>query len=205
MLNYIWGFMIVIGIIFGALNGTLPDMADAMLNSGKEAVTLCITMLGVISIWTGLMEIAQETGMIDGAAKKLESFVTFMFPDIPKGHEARGYISTNIIANMLGLGWAATPAGLRAMESLAELEKTRVCKVRGNVEQSDIHRTASKEMCTFLVLNISSLQLIPVNMIAYRGQYGSVNPTAIIMPALIATGISTIAAIIFCKCMAVRE
>jgi spore maturation protein A len=91
------------------------------------------------------------------------------------------------------------------MESLAEFEKTRVCKVRGGAEQTDIHRTASKEMCTFLVLNISSLQLIPVNMIAYRGQYGSVNPTAIIMPALIATGISTIAAIIFCKCMAVRE
>jgi spore maturation protein A len=104
MLNYIWGFMIVIGIIFGALNGTLPDMADAMLNSGKEAVTLCITMLGVMSIWTRLMEIAQETGMIEGAAKKIEPFITFMFPDIPKEHKARGYISTNIIANMLGLG-----------------------------------------------------------------------------------------------------
>lgn len=205
MLNYIWGFMIIIGIVFGALNGTLPEMADAMLNSGKEAVTLCITMLGVMSIWTGLMEIAQEAGIIEGATKKIEPFINFMFPDIPKGHEARRHISTNFIANMLGLGWAATPAGLRAMERLADLEQERIKKKGGDLSRHNINRVASKEMCTFLVLNISSLQLIPVNIIAYRGQYGSVHPTAIIVPALIATCISTIVGIIFCKCMVVRE
>ncbi len=204
MLNYIWGFMIIIGIIYGAINGTLPDMADAMLDSGKEAVTLCITMLGVMSIWTGLMEIAKEAGIIEGATKKIEPFISFMFPDIPKGHGAREHISTNCIANILGLGWAATPAGLRAMESLADLEKEKSKEKRNTMSRYEPNRVASKEMCTFLVLNISSLQLIPVNMIAYRGQYGSVNPTAIIVPAMIATCISTIVAIIFCKCMVVR-
>lgn len=191
MLNYIWGIMIVIGIIFGAFNGTLAGMADHMLNSGKEAVALCITMLGVMSIWTGLMEVAKEAGIIDGAAKKLDPFIRFMFPKLPKGHEAREHITTNIIANMLGLGWAATPAGLRAMKSLGELNHNS--------------HIASNEMCSFMVLNISSLQLIPVNIIAYRSQYGSVDPTAIIVPALIATFFSTFIGILFIKCMAVRK
>lgn len=191
MLNYIWGFMIVIGIVFGAFNGTLSNMADYMLDSGKEAVALCITMLGVMSIWTGLMEVAKNAGVIDGAAKLVDPLIRFLFPSIPKEHEAREHITTNIIANILGLGWAATPAGLRAMKSLGELNHN--------------HYVASNEMCAFLVLNISSLQLIPVNIIAYRSQYGSVNPTAIIMPSLIATVFSTIVAIIFIKCMAVRK
>lgn len=191
MLNYIWGIMIVIGIIFGAFNGTLAGMADHMLNSGKEAVALCITMLGVMSIWTGLMEVAKEAGIIDGAAKKLDPFIRFMFPKLPKGHEAREHITTNIIANMLGLGWAATPAGLRAMKSLGELNHNS--------------HIASNEMCSFMVLNISSLQLIPVNIIAYRSQYGSVDQTAIIVPALIATFFSTFIGILFIKCMAVRK
>lgn len=105
--------------------------------------------------------------------------------------EAMGYIATNLIANILGLGWACTPAGLKAMEELEKVEKKRL--------GVDNLKQASKEMCTFLIINISSLQLIPVNMIVYRTQYGSVTPTAIILPAIIATSISTLVGVIFCK------
>lgn len=191
MLNYIWGFMIIVGILFGALNGTIPDITDAALNSAKDAVTLCITMTGVMSLWVGLMEIAKNTGLIRSLTRKLQPFIDFMFPNIPKGHIAREHISTNIIANILGLGWAATPAGLKAMEALQELNKGK--------------NIASTEMCTFLIINISSLQLIPVNVIAYRSQYGSVNPVGIVGPALLATICSTLAGILFAKIMAVKK
>ncbi|MFT3984676.1 MAG: nucleoside recognition protein [Lachnospiraceae bacterium] len=190
MLNYIWAFMILIGILYGALTGTIHTMGNTMIDSGKEAINLCITMLGVVSLWTGLMEVAKEAGIIDAMIGKLDPFIRFLFPHLPKGHKSREYIATNIIANILGLGWAATPAGLKAMEALAQLEE----------ERGSPNRTvASNEMCTFLVLNISSLQLIPVNIIAYRSQYGSVNPSAIIGPGILATLFSTVIAIIFCK------
>ena len=133
---------------------------------------------------------------------KLSPFISFMFPNLPKQHKARDFISMNIIANVLGLGWACTPAGLKAMEELAKLEAERGTvgylndgkEVGGKRE-----RVASNEMCTFLILNISSLQLIPVNMIAYRSQYGSVNPAEIIAPAIVATLISTLVAVVYCK------
>ena len=135
------------------------------------------------------MEIATKAGIIRGLSHLLRPVIHFMFPNIPKRHKANEYITTNVIANMLGLGWAATPAGLQAMEALGELQEERG-------EQRGI---ASDEMCTFLIINISSLQLIPVNMIAYRSQYGSVNPTAIVGAGLVATTISTLAGCIFCK------
>ncbi|WP_075717583.1 nucleoside recognition domain-containing protein [Roseburia sp. 499] len=187
MLNYLWGFMILIGIIYAALTGNLTSVTDAALDSAREAVTLCITMVGVMSFWVGLMRIAENSGIISGAAKKLDPFLRFLFPGIPKGHKANEYISTNMIANIFGLGWAATPAGLKAMEELGKLNHHR--------------KTASKDMCTFLIINISSLQLIPVNMIAYRSQYGSANPTRIVGPAIIATLLSTFAGILFAKLM----
>ncbi len=112
MLNYLWGFMLLVGIVYGAFQGRLPDLTTAALDSAKDAVSLCITMTGVMSLWVGLMEIAQKSGMIRQAAGKLQPFISFMFPEIPKGHRAREYITTNIIANIFGLGWAATPAGL---------------------------------------------------------------------------------------------
>lgn len=187
MLNYLWGFMILIGIIYAALTGNLPAVTDAALDSAREAVTLCITMVGVMSFWVGLMRIAENSGIISGAAKKLDPFLRFMFPGIPKGHKANEYISTNMIANIFGLGWAATPAGLKAMEELGKLNHHS--------------KTASRDMCTFLIINISSLQLIPVNMIAYRSQYGSTNPARIVGPAIIATLVSTFAGIVFAKVM----
>lgn len=196
MLNYIWIFMIIIGIVYGSFTGQMAEISGGVIDSSKEAVQLCITMLGVVALWTGIMQIAQDSGLVESLTKKLKPVLKFLFPRIPEKHPAMSYISLNCIANILGLGWAATPAGLKAMEALAELEKER-----GNVEylQKDKERTASNEMCIFLILNISSLQLIPVNIIAYRSQYGSVNPTAVIAPAIVATFLNTVVAIVYCK------
>lgn len=196
MLNYIWAGMILIGVIYAAFTGNMSAVTNAALDSAGEAISLCITMAGVMALWMGLMEIGQQSGLVDRLTKGIAPFLNFMFPRIPTGHPARGYIATNIIANVLGLGWACTPAGLKAMEALAELEKER-----GNPQYLDSGkvRSASNEMCTFLIMNISSLQLIPVNMIAYRSQYGSVNPAIIVGPAIVATAVSTVAAVAFCK------
>ena len=173
MLNYLWGFMIVIGIIVGVLNGKIDAVSTATINSAKEAITLCITMLGIMSLWTGIMQVAKATGIMDALTKALYPILRLLFPDIPKGHPANEYIASNMIANILGLGWAATPMGLKAIGELQKLNKN------GD--------TASTDMCTFLIINISSLQLIPVNIIAYRSQYGSVSPTEILGAALVAT------------------
>lgn len=184
MLNLLWAGMILVGICYGGFTGNMAAIGNGALESAREAVSLSITLLGVISMWTGLMEIAQVSGIISGASKVMSPLIRFLFPDIPKDSKASEYITTNFIANIFGLGWAATPAGLKAMEELAKISKSPV---------------ASNAMCTFLVINISSLQLIPVNMIAYRTQYGSTNPAAIVFPAIIATTIGTLVAIIYCK------
>lgn len=197
MLNYIWAFMIIVGIIYGSLTGNIKEVSNAALDAAGEAVALCITMMGVMALWVGLMEIAQTSGLIRKLTNGIQPFISFMFPRIPKNHIAREYISTNIIANVLGLGWACTPAGLKAMEELAKLEAERGNPAYGGTGGKE--RVASSEMCTFLILNISSLQLIPVNMIAYRQQYGSVNPAGIIAPAIAATFMSTAVAVVYCK------
>ena len=177
----------------------------------KEAVTLCITMTGVMSFWMGLMRIAERGGVIAGLSRKLKPVLRFLFPQIPPEHVVNEQIAANMIANIFGLGWAATPAGLKAMESLEELEESRRKEMgteNGAAKRKKGHQTkpapvprgtANAEMCTFLIMNISSLQLIPVNIIAFRSQYGSVNPAEIIGPAILATVISTITAVIFCK------
>lgn len=187
MLNYLWGAMVIIGIVYAALTGTIHKVTEGAMSGAKDAVTLCITMLGVMSFWTGLLEIAKEAGLVKALNRKLQPFINFMFPELKEEETATAHISTNIVANILGLGWAATPAGLNAMTELSRINKTP--------------GIASRSMCTFLILNISSLQLIPINMIAYRTQYGSPNPTAIVGPAILATFCSTIAAVVFCKWM----
>lgn len=197
MLNYLWGIMLLLGILYGAFTGNMNEVTDAALSSAKEAVSLCLSMGGIVAMWVGLMEIAKASGLIDRLTKALEPVLGFLFPQIPKGHRAMEFISANMIANFLGLGWAATPFGLKAMEELAGLEEERrKGTAAGPVLPAG---TASKEMCTFLILNISSLQLIPVNILAYRSQYGSVEPTAIVGPAIAATAVSTGVAVIFCK------
>jgi spore maturation protein A len=188
-MDYLWAGMLLIGIFYGALTGNILKVSDAVLSAAGEAISLCITTAGILTLWTGLMEIAKSSGMIHSTTKIIRPFIFWLFPNLPRDHPAVEHISLNFIANFLGLNWGATPAGLKAMEELSELEAKR-----GN--PPDI---ASDEMCTFLIINISSLQLIPLNMIAYRQQYGSVNPSAIIAPAILATFLNTIAAIVFCK------
>ena len=125
MLNYLWGMMLLIGVVYAAITGNLPAVTDAALDSAKEAVTLCITMTGVMAFWVGLMRIAENAGIIAWATRKLKPFLRFLFPDLPPEHPANEYIATNMIANIFGLGWAATPAGLKAMEELGKLEEDR--------------------------------------------------------------------------------
>ena len=216
--------MILIGVVYGAIAGKMAEVTNAALDSAGDAVSLCITMIGVMALWVGLMEIAQKSGLIAKLTRGIQPFIRFLFPRIPEGHPAREYIATNLIANVLGLGWACTPAGLKAMEELAKLEAERGTpeyvpagkgifedgrKMRNKAGKNGSElpvdtsgksgRVASNEMCTFLILNISSLQLIPVNMIAYRQQYGSVNPAGIIAPAIVATFVSTLTAVVYCK------
>ncbi len=197
MLNYLWGFMILIGIAFGIVTGHVEELSSAAIDSAGEAVSLSITMLGIMSLWTGLIKIAEKAGLLRIMTQKMEKIIRFLFPRIPKNHKVNEYIAANMIANVLGLGWAATPMGLKAMKELAVIERERVQNI---THKTDVQITkASDEMCTFLVLNISSLQIIPVSVIAYRSQYGSVNPVSIVVPGLIATIVSTFAAVIFCK------
>lgn len=187
MLNYLWGGMIIIGIVVAAFTGNIPQLTTAVIDSSKEAVTTCITMLGILSMWTGLMNIAKISGLIHNMSHKLKPFLCWLFPDVPKDHKAMDYMATNIIANFLGLGWASTPAGIKAMEQLQTLNK-----------QKD---RASKSMCMFMIFNMSSLQLICVNLIAYRSQFNSQNPSEIIGAGIFTTLISTLAAVIFGKIM----
>lgn len=181
MLNYLWGGMILVGIVVASFTGNIPNVTQAILDSSKEAITLCITMLGIIAMWCGMMEIAERAGLIKELSKKMKPFLHLLFPDIPKNHKSLDYISTNVIANILGLGWAATPAGIKAMESLQTLN-----------EKKD---EASRAMCMFLVFNMSSLQIISVNIIAYRAQFNSQNPSEVIAPGFFATIVSTIVGI----------
>lgn len=187
MLNILWASMIVCGIVYAAFTGNLTAVSDGAINSAKDAISLCITMFGVISMWTGLMKVAAKAGLIEKCTHILSPVMRWLFPSISEKSAAMQHITTNVVANIFGLGWAATPAGLKAMEELSVINKES--------------NRASKEMCTFLVINISSLQLIPVNMIAYRSQYGSLNPTMIVAPAIAATFVSTVVGVIFCKIM----
>lgn len=196
MLNYLWSFMMLTGFLWAGFHGTLEAVTNGILESAREAVTLSLTMLGVLSFWNGILEIGRCAGLITQLTRMLTPILFFLFPQIPSDHPALEAISANLIANMLGLGWAATPAGLTAMEQLEALETQRR---EAHLTTACPKGTANEEMCTFLILNISSLQLIPMNLIAYRAEYGSAQPMAILGPALLATFISTVAAIFFCK------
>lgn len=188
MLNYLWGSMILIGIVVAAFNGTMPEITAAAIKYSEEAVIVCISMLGIISMWAGLMNIAERSGLIQSLSESMRPMLKYLFPSLPTESKAAQYISTNIIANVLGLGWAATPSGLKAMKELQKINKDK--------------KVASKEMCMFMVVNMSSLQIISVNILAYRAQYNSANPSEIIAPGLLATVISSIAgvaAVKFCE------
>lgn len=185
MLDYIWAGMILVSAIVAVYNGGISQFTTALIDSAEEAINLGISILGVISLWTGITKVAEEAGLIDKLGKKMLPLLHWLFPAIPIKHPALKYIAANITANLIGLGWAATPPGLRAMQQLQTLNP--------RLDQ------ATRDMCTFMILNMSSLQLIPINMLAYRARYGSVVPNEIVGPAIIATSISTIVAIIYAK------
>ncbi len=237
MLDHLWAGMILVGIIWAAFHGRLSDVTLGMLDGAADAVSLGITMLGVLAFWSGILKIGERSGLVDWLAGKMGPILRFLFPRLDPGHPAMRYIAVNMIANMLGLGSAATPAGLAGFKELKKAEEERRKRegagstradpgpgYAGQIRQREIDGqrkrgrgrrndqaergyrampkgTASNEMCTFLILNISSLQLIPVNIIAYRSQYGSADPAAIVGPAIVATAVSTAVAVVFCIVM----
>ncbi|SEM86523.1 spore maturation protein A [Mesobacillus persicus] len=182
MVNYIWVGMTVIGLVFAAINGTMAEVNEAVFKGASEAVTLCIGLISILVFWLGMMRIAETAGLLDKLASLFRPLITRLFPEVPAGHPAMGYILSNMMANLFGLGNAATPLGIKAMEELK--------KINGGKD------SASRSMITFLAINTSSITLIPTTVIAIRITYDSAAPTEIVGPTLIATGISTIAAIL---------
>lgn len=179
MLNGIWGFFLIGGILTGAFLGRMDMVTQAIIGGGKTAMELAFTMAGMVAVWSGILKIAEKSGMMDALANRLTPLMDILFPSVPRTHRARKYIAANFAANFLGLGWAATPAGLKAMEELQKL----------NREEKG---TASAAMCMFLTVNMTSLQLVTVNILAYRTEYGSQNPAEIIGVGVVATLITTI-------------
>lgn len=179
MLNGIWGFFVMGGILTGAFLGRMDLVTQAVIGGGKSAMELAFTMAGVVAVWSGVLKIAEKGGMIDALAGKLTPLMDVLFPSVPRSHKARKYIAANFAANFLGLGWAATPAGLMAMKELQKLNK----------EEKGV---ASAAMCMFLTVNMTSLQLVTVNILAWRAEYGSRNPAEIVGVGVVATLITTI-------------
>lgn len=186
MLNGIWGFFVIGGILTGAFLGRMDLVTQAVIGGGKSAMELAFTMAGVVAVWSGVLKIAEKGGMIDALAEKMTPLMDFLFPSVPRSHEARKYIAANFAANFLGLGWAATPAGLLAMQELQKL----------NREEKG---TASAAMCMFLTVNMTSLQLVTVNILAWRAEYGSRNPAEIVGVGIVATLITTVFGTVLAK------
>jgi spore maturation protein A len=182
MVNIIWVCLTVIGIVFAMVNGTMSEVNEAIFNGAKEAVTLCIGLISILVFWLGMMRIAEDAGLLNKLSNLFKPIVTRLFPEIPHNHPAMGYILSNMMANMFGLGNAATPLGIKAMEEMK--------KINGGKNE------ASRSMITFLAINTSSITLIPTTVIAIRMNYDSASPTDIVGPTLIATICSSIGAIL---------
>ena len=197
--------MLLIGIVYGVLVGNVDEVTKAFVSCSGEAVSLCISMAGITAMWTGMLKIAENSGLVTELAAKMRPLIRFLFPKLDTESKAAHYICLNFLSNVLGLSWASTSSGLCAMKELKELQLQKE-NAEKNTEDSgkkdavkNSSMIASNEMCTFLIINVSSLQLIPVNMIAYRAKYGSADPTAIVGPAILATAVSTAVAVIFCR------
>ncbi|MBU8907171.1 nucleoside recognition domain-containing protein [Desertibacillus haloalkaliphilus] len=182
MINVIWMAMILIGVAFAAINGRMEELNEAVFEGAKEAVTICFGLISILVFWLGLMRIAQVAGLLNGLAKVMRPLATRLFPDVPNDHPAMGYILSNMTANMFGLGNAATPMGIKAMEQLKELNGGK--------------DSASRSMITLLAINTASITLIPTTVISIRMSYDSVSPTEIVGTTLMATTCSTVAAIL---------
>ncbi|MRG86451.1 nucleoside recognition domain-containing protein [Salinibacillus xinjiangensis] len=181
MVNLIWVFLAVSGIVYAMFNGTMDDVNEAIFESADEAVMLSIGLISVLVFWIGMMRIAEEAGLLRGLANLFKPIFKRLFPEVPPDHPAMGYILSNFSANLFGLGNAATPMGIKAMNEMKKLNNDS--------------KAASRSMITFLALNTSSVTLIPTTVIAIRMQYGSVSPTEIVGTTILATSISTIGAI----------
>ena len=182
MVNVIWVGLILIAIIYSLLTGNISTINNGILTHATSGVNLILEMMPLIVLWTGIMKIAEKSGLLQVFAKALNPLLRRLFPSLPKDHLALGYIASNIGANMLGLGSAATPFGLKAMD---ELQKDNTKK-----------DTATEAMITFLVLNTGGVTLIPTTVIALRLMYGSNNPTEIIITSILATAVSSISGLI---------
>ena len=178
MVSYIWLFLILIGIGFSALTGNLDTINDSILTNGTKALDLMLSILPIIVLWTGIMKIAEASGLLRKFAKLMEPILSRLFPSVPKDNPALGFIASNIAANMMGLGSAATPFGLKAMSELQKI--------------NDKKDTASVAMITFLVLNTAGVTIVPTTVLALRIATGSQNPSEIILPGVIATFCSSI-------------
>lgn len=172
MVNLIWAFMAIVGIIFAMINGKMAEVNEAIIQSASDAVTLSIGLISILVFWLGIMNIAEEAGILNVMSKLMRPFILKLFPEIPKDHPAIGYILSNLTANLFGLGNAATPLGIKAMQEMKKLSGTD---------------TASRSMITFLAINTSSLTLVPTTVIAIRMQYNSISPTEIVSTTLIAS------------------
>ncbi|OLP64938.1 Spore maturation protein A [Bacillus pumilus] len=182
MVNLIWVFLTVIGLVYAMFNGTMQEVNEAVFKGSKEAVTISIGLISVLVFWLGLMKIAEEAGLLNFFSKLCRPFISKLFPDIPPNHPAMGYILSNLMANFFGLGNAATPLGIKAMEQMKTLNGGK--------------NEASRSMITFLAVNTSSITLVPTTVIAIRMTYGASSPTDIVGPTILATLISGIGAIL---------
>jgi spore maturation protein A len=182
MVNIIWLFFIVSGFLVAAVNGKVEIVTQAAFDGAKSGVSVCFGLISILVFWLGMMRIAEDAGILTKLAVLLQPVIRFLFPTIPKNHPALGYIMSNMSANILGLGNAATPMGIKAMQELQKLNPDK--------------EKASTAMCTLLALNTSSVTLIPATLIAVRMNFDSLNPAEIVGTTLMATMISTAAAII---------
>ncbi len=181
MINYIWSLFILIGITYSIINKD-PNLTNNLLTSGKTSIDIILTILPLMCLWLGITKIAEVSSLLSLVSKKLSKVVRIIFPEIPKDHPAIGYISSNIVMNMLGLGNAATPFGIKAMEKLQELNKNK-----------DV---ATRSMITFLVINTSSVTIVPTTVISLRILHNSIDPSEIIPLTIITSFISTFLALI---------
>lgn len=186
MMNYIWSFFIICSVVVAFFTHKMQEVSNAIMEASGQAVTICIGLIGVMSLWLGIMQIAQKAGLLDLFAKLLSPVLRLIFPDIPKDNPVQADITMNVAANALGLGNAATPMGIKAMEGLQKLNKNP-------------KDTASDSMCTFLTINTAGVQILPVSVIAILMSLGATNATDIILPTLLTTFGALIIGILFVK------
>ncbi len=191
MINIIWAVFILVSIIYSFFTNNMRIINETILMSGKDALEMLLQIFPLLAVWLGLMKITTNSGLMQKLSKKISPILKYLFPDVPDNHESLGYIASNIVINMFGLGSAATPFGLKAMESLQEI--------------NDKKDTASRSMITFLVLNTSGVTIIPTTIISLRMMYKSTDPTKIVPACLIATAIATISGLLLDRFLARRN